>query len=380
MAPLAAPRRLRDLILLALAASASGCVLLPSLGGPPPREGEAPIPAPWPGLVDLRGIVHCHSLQSHDSRGTFAEIAAAASEVGARFVILTDHLRAPTEDPGPDGLVAGVRFIPGVERRSRSGGSLLVLGARAGIDPGLADAEAALQARAQGALVAIGHPEQAAGGGLARPDGVELMNLHADVQDECYPWLLLRALVLPPGAFFAGVVSRQAAAAAVYDQHAPEGPLAALGGCDAHEAVRLLGPLGGAVDSYRRVFRCATTHVLVADDSRAAILAALRAGRSYAACELERDATGFRVVARRDLEPVGTLGDEVTLAPGLELLVEAPAPCRLTVLCDGATAHRACGTGLVLPLTRPGAYRVEAELAGIPWVATSAIRVVRAPP
>ncbi len=372
----------------------SGCVLLPTLGGPVPEsERDPPTDVADLGsrtgaeLLDVRGIVHCHSKQSHDSSGEFEDIAAAANAVGCRFVLLTDHLDAPLEDDGPDGLVDGVLFLPGFEARSRLGASFLGLGARAGIDrtgSGGSDAAIASQVAARGGLCGLGHPERRAAP-APWADAVELMNLHADMTDQSRLRVALRAIALPPGAFFRGLLDPQAAAAHVYDATTRLrvarglGPPAALGACDAHEAVRLLGPLGGAVDSYERVLRLATTHVLVERVDRAGILEALRRGRSYAACELDRSASGFRFEVRRQTgEVVGRLGDVVPWSRGLVLVVEAPAPASLVLRREGSPCARALGTRLEHPLGAAGAYRVEADLEGVPWVRTSAIVVADA--
>lgn len=363
----------------------SGCVLLPTLGGPVPgSERDPPTDVADLGsrsgseLLDVRGVVHCHSLLSHDSRGEFEDIAAAANAVGCRFVLLTDHLEAPLEDDGPDGLVDGVLFLPGFEARSRLGASFLGLGVRARVDGKAGDAAIASQVVARGGLCGLGHPEKRAAP-APWADAVELMNVHADMTDQSRLRVALRALALPPGAFFRGLLDPQVRAAHVYDATTRLrlarglGPPAALGACDAHEAIRLLGPLGGAVDSYERVLRLATTHVLAERVDRAGILDALRRGRSYAACELDRSASGLRVEVRRGAEVVGRLGDVVPWSPGLVLVVEAPAPASLVLRREGSPCARASGARLEHPLAAPGAYRVEADLEGVPWVRTGAV-------
>lgn len=361
----------------------SGCVLLPTLGGPIPGS-EAEVAPVGSGLVDVRGIVHCHSLQSHDSSGEFEDIAAAARAVGCRFVLLTDHLEGPAEDDGPDGLVDGVLFLPGFEARSRAGGSFMGLGVRARVDRDLgdgSDAAVASQVAARGGLCGLGHPERRAAP-APWAETVELMNLHADMTDQARLAVALRAIALPPGAFFRGLLDPQRRAAHAYDAATRLrvarglGPPAAIGACDAHEAVRLLGPLGGAVDSYERVLRLATTHVLAERVDRAAVLDALRRGRSYAACELDRSASGFRLEVRgRDGAVVGRLGDVIPWSPGLVVVVEAPWPASLVLRREGSPCARAEGLRLEHVLAAPGAYRAEADLDGAPWVRTAAIVV-----
>src|SRR5581483_6452355 len=134
----------------------SGCVLLPVLGGPPPRDDDAVGSSELcEGFADLRGVVHVHSKLSHDSSGQFEAIADAAAETSCSFVILCDHLHGgPTSEDGPDGRVGDVLFLPGAELNA-NGGSLLALGVRAGVDPRAGDVALVAQIRARGGLAAI---------------------------------------------------------------------------------------------------------------------------------------------------------------------------------------------------------------------------------
>lgn len=388
--------RARFALALALAFAAGavleGCVVLPILGGPPPREDDVPPVANLEGLADVRGLVHVHSLLSHDSKGTFEAIADAAVETSCSFVILCDHLKGQTAtEEGPDGRVGGVLFLPGAEL-NMNGGSLLALGVRAGIDPRLLDAPLVAAIRARGGLAAIGHPESVRLEGLVDVDGCELENVHADTTDENKLTLGLRALFFPPRPFFSSVLDLQVRAGIVYDSFARERPLAAIGACDAHEAIRPLGPLAGAVDSYRRLFRTATTHVWVPlartgeTLAKADVLEAIRAGRTYAASELTRDATGFRFVARdAQGNAVALPGGAAPLAPGLALEVALPGPGTIVLLRDGADTlvlpegdEAGAATARFVPVL-PGAYRVLATTGDRPWIWSSAIRITTLP-
>jgi hypothetical protein len=375
--------RTNPLLAAAACALLGGCVLLPVLGGPPPRDDDASPALALEGFEDVRGLVHVHSVQSHDSSGTFEAIADAAAETSAAFVVLCDHLRGgPAADDGPDGRVHDVLFVPGAEL-NRNGGSLLVLGIRKGVDPRVGDAPLVGAIRERGGLAGVGHPESIRLEGLVDADACELLNIHACAVEEGRFALFFRSFFLPPRPFFSSFVSRLPGAAAVYDALARTRPLAALGSCDAHEAIRPLGPLAGAVDSYRRLFRAATTHVWVPAAragpslSKGDVLDAIREGRTYAASELTQDATGFRFVARGSSGAVRALpGGSVPLAAGDALEVAVPVPADITILRDGAVTlvARDARAARWIPLAA-GAYRVEATFEGRPWIFSSAIRV-----
>jgi hypothetical protein len=90
-----------------------------------------------------------------------------------------------------------------------------------------------------------------------------------------------------------------------------------VGGLDAHAKFRALGALGGTNDSYGRMFRLLTTHVLARAATRDAILEALRAGRSYVAFEGRGRVDAFRFARTTEV---------------FEL--EAPRRARLVLRCD----------------------------------------------
>ncbi|MDF1665655.1 MAG: hypothetical protein P1V97_28105 [Planctomycetota bacterium] len=323
-------------------------------------------------LKDVRGIIHCHSKQSHDCSGDFDDIAAAAKKCGAQFVILTDHLKEPTLDAGPDGFIDGVLFIPGIETRSEDGSSLLSLGARAKVTPRGTDTEITASIVAGGGLVAIGHPERVIGRGSEAVMGIELMNLHADVKDENKLTLLFRAIFYTPRQLFLSVIDRQEKAINLYDYHAQRGPVAAIASCDAHEAI---GFWGWAIDSYERVFQAANTHVLVSRVTKESILEALRLGRSYAACELVEQSTGFSVQVTRGGRNAAMMGGETPLTQQLEYVVRAPVNCEISLYQNGRLCARTQAGTLKYKIKRRGSYRVEATLDGRPWISSSSIRV-----
>src|SRR5437016_6264696 len=69
------------------------------------------------GYNEYRCVIHAHSYLSHDSRGTIAEIAAAAKQARVDAVFLTNH---PKKDQdvvaaGQTGIVDGVLFVSGAE-------------------------------------------------------------------------------------------------------------------------------------------------------------------------------------------------------------------------------------------------------------------------
>lgn len=398
----AAPRRLslaaRLLVTLAVAAASPGCLLLPTLGGPPPPL-EAPAPAPrgldreGPPLLDLRGVIHCHSEQSHDSPGTLERIAVAARETGVRFVFMTDHFSPQGVNEGARGVVGGVLFAAGAEL-SRDKGSLLAVAVgdasdpRPGATPVRAFARTTTAAieeiRAAGGLSFVGHAEEFQGWASAKGvDGIEVVNLHAAAKRA--PWWLHGAgLVLPPGAYFRRVAEPDPEVLARWDALSLARRTPGFGGCDAHASIRVFGPLGGTIGDYPECFRAVTTHLLATSCTARALCDALREGRGYVAFEIGGDATGFAFDLVDGPAPssgrgrvLATMGGEARLREGMRLLARAPGGdrARVAILRDGVVLVEGPGAALSIPVEGPGVYRAEATLDGRPLALSNPIHV-----
>jgi hypothetical protein len=332
-----------------------GCAALPWPSGRTRSAAEQRV-GEW---LDLRGAVHVHTRASHDSPGRIDALIDAAHAAGIRWIAFTEHTRHARFAPAR-GRIEGVTLIPGWEL-SAAGGSILALGIEEARDlPREPRAlVAAIHARGGAAFVAhmersaLVDPERWAGLGA---DGLELANLHAAA--DAARLRVAFAQLLLPARFALRVLLAPPQRNLELWARLPEAR-AIVGGVDAHQKFRALGPLGGTVDRYRDLLRMLTTHVLARDDSPAAILEALRAGRSYLAFE------GLAPVDRFEVE-VGRAG----------VAVRAPRAARMALVCAGETIDGAEGSSVRLR-ARPGATHchVQAWLGSRLWIATSQLEV-----
>jgi hypothetical protein len=337
---------------LALAACLTGgCAAIPwpHAAWPPAAErgGE--------GWLDLRGVVHVHTEASHDSPGSLEAVVAAARSAGVAWVAISEHVQPGRL--GPHGTIDGITVIPGFEL-SAAGGSLLGLGLTALPDPPTKDPEALVRfVHEAGGAAFVGHFERSRLADPERyrraaPDGVELVNLHANSEARRGA-LVWRIPLLPSAAALRSLLFVSPENLARWE--ALPGPPPIVGSVDAHAKFRLLGPLGGTVDRYRDVFRLLTTHVLARDASAASILEALRSGRSYVAMEGLARVDAFRFEAE-----------------GGGFRLEAPEKARLTLHCDGRRAATAkARSALLAPPPGAKGCRAEAWLGDRVWVLTS---------
>lgn len=318
----------------------------------PARAAESPHPR------EFAGAVHVHTRLSHDSRGTFDEIAAAARRAGLAFVMLADHPGGGAPEGQPDGMHGGVLFIPGLEI-----GHLLALGVRrVPVGAGLEDL--VRDVHAQQGLALVSHPEGFDAWGTPGLDGTEIYNLHADVVDEFLPLTVPRWLWRARRDPFAAMLvffDYPAGALARWDARAAAGWFSGVAANDAHQNVRIGR---WTLDPYERQFRFVRTVVTAPRLDRHAVLDGLRAGRAVVV---------FGVLG--DPGPVRTSRSQgrarLALSPGRRVLMR--------LLRDGREVWRGAGgpgsVALSRPAVGPGAWRFEVwTRAGgrlRPWVLTN---------
>jgi hypothetical protein len=148
-----------------------------------------------------------------------------------------------------------------------------------------------------------------------------------------------------------------------WDELCRERPVVAIGGLDAHQFGKRIGPVVPVrLMAYRRSFSYIRTHVLCAqaptgelEHDRELVYEALRSGRCYIAVDSVAPASGFRFEA--DDVPMG--GE----APAARrtLHVRTPLAAKLRLLRNGQEIASAKGTSLDAEVEEPGVYRAEAR-------------------
>lgn len=410
--------------------------------------------SPGRGLVVRRAAVHVHAPWSHDAcdgagwvdgvidEACHAALWTALCDAAYDVAFVTDHPdygdRVDVRDRWPAGAVAvedaqgflgvDVPCADGRAVHARAGfeDALMPVGVRRAVDPDPAvahallnrtDAAAFAAMQQAGAFVMMAHTE-----GKAREDlvawqdlglhGVEVYNVHAafapnirrdDLGLPATGWIdgigpfVQQAPGLEPDLLFLAVLTRHDPSLAHWDALLARGPMMPTFGSDAHENV-LNAPLadGERVDSYRRVLRWGSTHLLARGEGPADITEALASRRAYVAIEILGTPAGFDVhlaspagvVEMGDTGAPGTLVVGCpTLADGSPRGTEAP-DISVRVLRDGAVWQTGCGEFAA----GPGVYRVEVDIVphhlapflgdspaafirSVPWLYSGAIRV-----
>ncbi len=398
----------------ALVPASGGCSGPPSAGAI--REALAALrsqrirPPSLEGYVEFRGVVHSHTNLSHDSPGTSEEILAAARLAKLDFLVVTDHYTPRIFTEGIEGRKDSVLVVRGVEvalgctrggALARRCASVLAIGLREPLVPGANEQwdwdELFKSIQRQGALSIIAHPRGMMNASYFRyADGMEIYDIADTVRDRLVdvPRFLLdfaldyadhqEEIVVPL------IVERAGWNLAEWDQFTKSRRFIGLAGNDAHQNLRAFGR---QADPYGLSFKAVNTHILASPGTVESLkafapgltmeqlVAALRAGRSFAAFNLLADAGGFRFTAHAGDggAVVAVLGDEIPMQAGMTLVAQSPVPGLLELLRDGVPIRRQEGRELRHQVDRPGVYRVEVSLKVVdrwrPWIFANPIYV-----
>jgi len=349
-------------------------------------------------LHDVSCVAHVHTTYS-DGSATVPELLAAAREAGARAVLLTDHDTLGARRDGWEGTHDGVLLVVGTEVSPR-GGHLLAFGVPEEIPhAGRSAPQLAAAVRQAGGVGFAAHPFSRGGHmlvpALARrvilphgwpglegpdaPDGIELWSVTTDAAEAWRtPREALRWMRDPQAATAAGPPAHHLRA---WDALSARRRVPAIGGLDGHaHGVRVGGRVRSPV-SHEATFRLLRTHLLTARPLTgetaadcAAVLDALREGSAWLACPCVAPADGARFWAERDDGRIVPMGGEAPAGPAV-LRVRLPGSADVRVLRGGRPVAAASAASLDVRADGPGAYRVEARIAGRLWLLSNPVHL-----
>src|SRR5262249_5906745 len=117
-------------------------------------------------------------------------------------------------------------------------------------------------------------------------------------------------------------------------------------------------------DPYERSLRYVTTHFLMRKLNESSVRLALRQSRVYVAHDWLCDPTGFAFIAEADGKRTGVMGDEVKMAKGLKLRLEAPVAGLVKIFLHGRMIHQGRFDKFSYAIGAPRAHRGEGWLGG----------------
>ncbi|HTN42462.1 MAG TPA: CehA/McbA family metallohydrolase [Nitrospiria bacterium] len=351
------------------------------------KQTRRPVP-PVGGYHDFPGVIHVHSLLSHDSKGTVDEIVEAAKQNGLAFVIMTDHHNPRIYTRGFEGWYDNILVLRGSEiikgcagRTGDTCDSLLVLGLKDYLDPKpLTMAQIIDRVKQQGGLAFAAHPGGFKDWDLPGIDGMEIYDLLDDAVD--HPWRFPEYLTDIEYSYsnysdqvILSILDRPDAALKKWDELSRQRRWTGIAGNDAHQNIRVLGH---QIDPYALSFGFVRTHILAKELNESEVLRALASGHAYVAFDTFSDSTGFVFWAGDDSFQ-GIQGDEVRQTPGLTLTVDSPVVGLMELVRNGTVIRTATTAHLSVPVEEAGVYRVQISLRisgqWRPWIFSNPIFV-----
>ena len=326
-------------------------------------------------MRDLSCVVHLHSLYS-DGTGTVPEIARAARRNDLDVVLLTDHDTLEARDRGEEGWHDGVLVLVGEEVSPKSRNHYLAFGVDRVIDHrGLSACEICAAVHEAGGIGFAAHPFSTGSERFRRAsgipfdgldcgelDGIELWSLVTDTAERLPSIRSALRFIAAPGRFVDHPPPENLRR---WDELTRERRVPAIGGVDAHQIGKRIGPVVLRLMSYRRSFGLLHTHVLLAGEpsgelqhDRELVFAALREGRCYLAMDSLAPAAGFEFGADG---PAGRAAMGFAAPAGdWNLTARAPQAARWRLLRDGEQLADGHGESIEAAAPGPGVYRVEA--------------------
>jgi hypothetical protein len=375
------PRALAPLLLIASAAIAAALMVVHQSLPPRAAALDATLPA-----TAVIGAYHIHSNRS-DGSGSVDAIARAAHDAGLSFIVITDHGDG-TSTPLAPAYRSGVLTIDAAEI-STNGGHVVALGLRAaspyplGSEPG----DVIEDIHRQGGAAMVAHPDSSKPELQWRAwnapfDGMEWMNADSDTAwrtktSSNLAVTAARVLMRPPETL-ASMFARPVATMRRWDMLLRRRPVPTVAGLDAHANIAGWPRYVDLFRTISQVVELAAPLTGRADPDAAAVIAALRAGRSYSILRAFASPASLEFTATHDGASSG-LGEWMPATGSItwQAHVTGAPNARITLIEDGREVAGGRGRVSYTAPAAPGAYRVEVTYPGftMPWIVSNPIYV-----
>jgi hypothetical protein len=339
-------------------------------------------------LTAMRSSIHMHTFAS-DGAASLQEIVAAARQEGLDCIVVSDHNTLGHNINGYAGdvlVLTGIEVTPhyrekitdtGEIKGASANSHILALGLETMIaNEGRWDSQELIDLiNAGGGMAFIAHPEEP-GHNWAdwKVDGFTGMELwtfkaawklgSAAAPSKTYAWRNPDSVLSGP--------SEQVLH--TWDSLGRGRRVVGIGCADNHGYMTAIDGTSRSIFPWNVGLAGIVSHVLVekealAQDPRAAFLSAVRSGHVIVAHDGLAPAAGFetRAVNLKTGESFAP-GDCIQTTDDLCIEVSSPRPAALCILRDGQVLHEEEGQHIQVKIEEAGVWRVEAQLAGRPWV------------
>jgi len=347
------------------------------------------------GKYDYKGVIHCHSTYS-DGTGDMEEIGKAANDAGLDFVMMTDHDQMkPVEDGqekwnGSSLIICGTEVTPDKNH-------FIVFGEKKLKDVdklrGLKPQEYIDAVNAQGWFGFIAHPDHGGTTKFGIPSyrwedwnvsnytGMGLWDLMTDWQSQLDREDVSMEVYTEFEDWLSGprieTLKR-------WDQLNLKAKVVGIGEIDNHKYKKDYNGTTLEIFPYETAFKTITNHILLDKPldkdykkAKKQVLEAVKHGALYVSFDWWDDPTDFSFEVDNGKKIAG-MGDTIELGEKTELVASFPQEGLLNVYKNGESILEEEGDEILVDLTEPGSYRVEAMRNDIVWILSNNIYVTAA--
>lgn len=359
-------------------------------------------------MYEYSGSMHMHSRFS-DGSGTVEEIIKAANEVNLDFIILTDHNTMKAKDEGYEKWHDNTLLIVGYEVNDKKNrnhyvalGTDTVKGSFERLPDGdmgsvKTAAEYVRDIKEAGGFGFIAHPFEKRQNFPDHPpypwtdwdcdeyDGIEIWNHMSEWTEGLTDDNKFQRFLHP----LKSIVAPEETAVKLWDEKNKERKVVAIGSIDAHAFKQNVMGFEFEIFPYKILFKSIRTHVFVdqelkrgdndtLEESKTAILKALKEGRSFIANYYHGDAKGFRFIAEYDGK-IYNMGDEIqydkNCGKKITFKTYIPQKAKIKFLRDGKVLDELTDLNSIWDTDKEGSYRLEAWVDGKAWIFSNHIKV-----
>jgi len=341
---------------------------------------------------DYRGVIHCHSTYS-DGTGDMEEIGKAANDAGLDFVLMTDHDQMKPVEDGQEKWNGSSLIICGTEVTPEKN-HYIVFGDKKLKDVdklrGLKPQEYIDAVNAQGWFGFIAHPDHGGTTKFGIPSyrwedwnvanycGMGLWDLMTDWQSQ----LDREDVSLEVYTEFEDWLSGpRMETLKRWDELNKKAKVVGIGEIDNHKYKKEFNGQTLEIFPYETAFKTISNHILLDKPlekdfkkAKKQVLEALKHGAVYVSFDWWDDPTDFSFEIDNGKKIAG-MGDSIELTEKTELVASFPQEALLNVYKNGESILEEEGDEILVDLTEPGAYRVEAMRNDIVWILSNNIYV-----
>jgi hypothetical protein len=335
-------------------------------------------------MYDYRGIIHCHSTYS-DGTGDMEEIGKAANDAGLDFVMMTDHDQMKPVEDGQEKWNGSSLIICGTEITPEKN-HYIVFG-----DKKLKDVEKLKGLKPQEVIDAVN--AQNWFGFIAHPDhgGTQKFGIPSYRWEDWNVWDLMTdwqsqldredVSVDVHSEFEDWLSGPRIETLKRWDQLNLKAKVVGIGEVDNHKYKKEYNGQMLEIFPYETAFKTVTNHILIDKPldkdfkkAKKQVLEAVKHGALYVSFDWWDDPTDFSFEIDNGKKIAG-MGDSIELSEKTELVASFPQEALLNVYKNGESILEEEGDEILVDLTEPGAYRVEAMRNDIVWILSNNIYV-----